>query len=84
VQERLAAESFDILQFLASHPESYLFLRRKQLDETTPNRIFIVYAAEVIANYIERVMGQSENMRPGEWHMGTFWHQYMRTSSWRA
>jgi hypothetical protein len=25
VQERLAAESFDILQFLAGHPESYLF-----------------------------------------------------------
>jgi hypothetical protein len=75
VQERLAAESFDILQFLASHPESYpYFYEGKQLDDATPNRIFILYAAEIIANYTEYVVRQSENMRPDEWRI---WERFV-------
>jgi hypothetical protein len=63
VHERLTAESIEILKFLATHPESYAyFYEKKSLKTDDPDRAFVLYAAEILANYMENVITQRENM----------------------
>jgi hypothetical protein len=51
------------LKLLATHPESYAyFYEGKSLKNDDPNRAFVMYAAEVLANYMENVINQKENM----------------------
>ena len=57
VHERLTAESIDILKFLATNPESYAYFYEGQsLTTDDPKRVFVLYAAEMTANYVEYVI----------------------------
>jgi hypothetical protein len=50
------------LKLLVQKPESYLyFYDGKLLTEDDPNRVFILYMAEIFANYMENVINQAEN-----------------------
>jgi len=63
VHERLTTESIEILKFLATNPESYsYFYEGKLLTKDDPNRVFVLYAAEITANYMEHVINQKGNM----------------------
>ena len=68
--ERLTAESIEILRFLAEEPASYpYFYEGKELEENSPHRVFVLYAVEAIANYLEHVCLQSINMTKGDWRV---------------
>jgi hypothetical protein len=61
--ERLSAQSFDVIRFLAQYPESHdYFYGGKPLDKSEPNYRFMLYAAEILTNYIENVVAQLPNM----------------------
>jgi hypothetical protein len=63
VHERLTAGSVEILKLLATKPESYAyFYEGKSLKDDDPNREFILYSAEIFANYMENVVNQEYNM----------------------
>ena len=66
--ERLTTESFEIIKFLASRPESYpYFYLGRELGEDDENRDFVLYAAEMITNYLEHVVAQKEDMSARDW-----------------
>ena len=66
VHERLTTESIEILKFLATNPESYsYFYEGKPLTNDDPNRVFVLYAAEITANYMEHVINQKGNHSKG-------------------
>jgi hypothetical protein len=68
--ERLTTESFEVLKFLASDPESYpYFYERKTPNEDDPHRHFILYAAEMITNYLEHVVSQKDDMSAADWRV---------------
>jgi hypothetical protein len=68
--ERLTGESLEILRFLAEHPETYsYFYDGKTLEENNPDRVIILYSAEIICNYIEHVCLQRPNMTAGDWNV---------------
>lgn len=63
VHERLTAGSIEILKLLAEHTESYpYFYEGKSLTSDDSNRVFVLYAAEIFANYMENVLNQADNM----------------------
>jgi hypothetical protein len=66
--ERLTTESFEVLKFLAIQPDSYpYFYEGKKLEENYTHRVFILYAAEMLANYLEHVILQKPNMKAADW-----------------
>ena len=66
--ERLTAESFEVLKFMASNPQSYpYFYEGKHLAERSEDRIFVLYATELLANYMEHVIHQRPNMSTEDW-----------------
>jgi hypothetical protein len=73
--ERLTAESFEVLQFLASIPNSYpYFYNGKPLDKTDENFETLRYATEFLTNYLEHVVLQRGNMKDEDW---PFWRDFV-------
>jgi hypothetical protein len=73
--ERLTTESFEVLKFLASEPKSYPhFYEGKSLEESCEIRVFIRYAAELLANYMEHVIAQRPNMSSADWKV---WERFL-------
>jgi hypothetical protein len=80
--ERLTAESFEVLRFLASVPNSYAyFYEGKELGETDTNREFILYATEALANYVEHVVAEKPNMTDVDWRV---WSRFIDDTFRRA
>jgi hypothetical protein len=66
--ERLTNESFEVIKFLASRPNSYpYFYEHKEIDHDNPDLEFILYAAEVVSNFLEHVMLEKKNMTGLDW-----------------
>jgi hypothetical protein len=66
--ERLTTESFEVLKFLASNPESYpYFYEGKTSNEEGTHHHFVLYAAEMITNYLEHVVSQKDDMSAADW-----------------
>jgi hypothetical protein len=77
-QTRLQEQSLQLIRFLAEKPESYdYFYNNKPLAETDPNRIYILYAAEALANFIEHVVLQQNNMPNQQWLV---WERFIRNT----
>ena len=73
--ERLTTESFEVLKFLASEPKSYpYFYEGKNLEEGCEIRVFVMYAAELLANYMEHVVAQRANMSDADWKI---WNRFL-------
>jgi hypothetical protein len=73
--ERLTTESFEILKVLASKPESYpYFYEGKKLETGSQQRVFILCAAEMLANYLEHVINQRPNMSAADWKV---WNRFL-------
>lgn len=80
--ERLTAESFEVLRFLASVPRTYqYFYQGKDLDVDEENREFILYATEALANYVEHVVAEKPNMAEADWKI---WQRFLRDTFERA
>jgi hypothetical protein len=73
--ERLTTGSIEILKLLAGNPESYAyFYEGKPLTHDDPNRVFVLYVAEIFANYMENVINQKENMGKRD---GAVWNRFV-------
>jgi hypothetical protein len=51
--------------------------RGKALEDDAPERIFILYAAEAIANFMEHLALQQRSMSRQQW---TVWDRFIRSS----
>lgn len=80
--ERLTAESFEVLRFLASVPRTYrYFYEGKELDAHEEHREFILYATEALANYVEHVVTEKPNMTAADWKV---WQRFLEDTFRRA
>ncbi len=80
--ERLTAESFELLRFLASAPHTYAyFYEGKPLGPDDEHREFILYATEAIVNYLDHVIAQKPNMNAEDWKV---WKQFIEDTCRRA
>ena len=56
---KLCDQSLDILKFLAEKPSAYpYFYLGKELPQDEPDRVFILYVSEAIANFLEHLVLQ--------------------------
>lgn len=80
--ERLTAESFEVLRFLASVPRTYAyFYEGKELDGDEEHRESILYATEALANYAEHVIAEKPNMTEADWKV---WRRFLDDTFRRA
>src|SRR6476659_8876519 len=64
---RLCDQSLELLRFLAEKPDTYdFFYRGIEAGDDHPDRVFILYASETIANFIEHVALQKPTLNPGQ------------------
>jgi hypothetical protein len=71
--ERLTNESFEVIKFLASRPNSHpYFYEGKEFDRGSPDSEFVLYAAEVVSNFLEHVVLEKTNMTGLDW---TVWEK---------
>jgi hypothetical protein len=74
-QSRLCDQSLELIRFLAEKPETYdYFYQGKPLAEDEPNRVFIFYAAEALANFMEHLVLQKRNLPEQQWQV---WHRFI-------
>jgi len=72
---RLCDQSFELIRFLAEKPETYdYFYNAKPLKEDDPNRVFILYAAEALANFLEHLVLQRQNLPKRQWDV---WERFI-------
>ena len=63
--DRLTTQSFEVIRFLAKHPDFYdLFYRKKQPTAEQANNPDLLYCAEMLANFMEHVAAQIPNTPP--------------------
>ncbi len=75
---RLCDQSLELLRFLAEKPETYdYFYGGKELEEDHPNRVFILYASEAIANFLEHLALQRGNLPGQQWDT---WRRFIRST----
>jgi hypothetical protein len=75
---RLCEQSFELLKFLAEKPETYdYFYVGKPLEDDHPNKVFILYACEAMANFLEHVVLQRGNLPKHQW---VAWSRYIRST----
>ena len=80
--ERLTAESFELLRFLASVPDTYAyFYEGKPLGADDENREFILYATEALVNYMDHVIAEKPNMNAKDWIV---WKRFVEDTCRRA
>ncbi|MGH6817403.1 MAG: hypothetical protein ACREC1_01365 [Methylovirgula sp.] len=80
--ERLTAESFELLKFLASVPDTYAYFYEGQpLGPEDAHREFILYATEAIVNYMEHIVAQKPNMNAEDWDV---WKRFIEDAFKRA
>lgn len=74
-QSRLCDQSLELIKLLAQKPETYdYFYRGKPLSADEPNRIFILYAAEALANFMEHLVLQKDNLPKNQWDV---WYRFI-------
>ena len=60
--------SFEILKYIADHPELYpYFYDGKALGENDANKVHVLLGAEMIANYCEDVIEQKNSLSIESW-----------------
>lgn len=75
---KLADQSFELLKFLSETPSTYdYFYNKKPLADDSPNRVVILYTAEALANFIEHIILQKENLPSKQWDV---WKRFVYTT----
>ncbi len=75
---KLCDQSFELLKFFSENPNTYAyFYERKVLEENAPDRIFILYASEALANFLEHLILQKENLPLKQWQV---WERFIYTT----
>ncbi|MEP6676466.1 MAG: hypothetical protein ABJA78_14995 [Ferruginibacter sp.] len=75
---KLCDQSFELLRFFSANPKTYdYFYNKKELDEKEPDRIFILYATEALANFMEHLVLQKESLPVKQWEV---WKRFIYTT----
>ena len=75
---KLCDQSFELLKFFSQFPECYdYFYLKKPLSQDMPNRIQVLFAAEALANFMEHLILQKDNLPPKQWDV---WRRFIYTS----
>ena len=75
---KLCDQSFELLRFFSENPKTYdYFYNKKILVQDEPDRIFILYATEALANFMEHLMLQKENLPDKQWEV---WKRFIYTT----
>ena len=74
-QGKLCDQSIEIIKMLADNPQTYeYFYENKELEEGSPDKVFVRYASEAIAVFVEHLVTQRRNMPSEQWHS---WHRFI-------
>jgi hypothetical protein len=72
---KLYEHSLELLRFLAEKPETYdYFYNGKELAKDDPNRIFVLYASEALANFCEELVLLKDKLPKKQWEV---WHRFI-------
>jgi hypothetical protein len=75
---KLCDQSFELIRFLSEAPSTYAyFYERKSLQPNTPDRVHILYAAEAIANFLEHLILQRNNLPQKQWEV---WKRFIHST----
>lgn len=75
---KLTDQSFELLKFMSEHPDTYdYFYKKKLLDDQSANKIIVLYIAEALANFIEHLVLQRNNMPEKQWEV---WNRFIYTT----
>ncbi|GLU56626.1 hypothetical protein [Dyadobacter frigoris] len=74
---KLCDQSFELLRFFSDNPNCYDYLYKgKELDENSPDRVFILLATEALANFMEHIILQKDNLPTKQWDV---WRRFVYT-----
>jgi hypothetical protein len=72
---KLCDQSFELKRFLAEKPETYdYFYNGKVLEEGCQDRIYILFAAEALANFLEHLILQKQSLPEQQWEV---WRRFI-------
>ena len=75
---KLCDQSFELLRFFSENPKTYdYFYNRKILEPYETDKIFILYATEALANFMEHLILQKENLPEKQWEV---WKRFIYTT----
>ena len=62
---KLCDQSLELIRFLAEKPNTYdYFYLNKPLDESDPDKAFVLYGAEALTNFMEHLVLQKDSLPP--------------------
>ncbi|CAN5421367.1 hypothetical protein BH09BAC1_BH09BAC1_00750 [soil metagenome] len=68
VHSKLCDQSFELIKFFSENPNTYdYFYHNKRLDEKETEKVKILYATEIMANFLEHLLLQKENLPKKQW-----------------
>lgn len=75
---KLCEQSLDVLRFIAERPATYAyFYHGKALEAGDPNEVEVLLTCEAVANYLEHIVLQRENLPEGQW---TTWRAFVKST----
>lgn len=78
MHSRLCDQSFEILKFFNDNPITYdYFYNNKELDENSPDKVTVLYSAEALANFLEHLLLQKENLPKEQWMV---WERFINST----
>ena len=74
----MADQSFELLKFLSETPSTYdYFYKKKLLENDAPDKIIALYTAEALANFMEHLILQKDNLPDKQWEV---WKRFIYTT----
>jgi hypothetical protein len=72
---KLCDQSFELIKFLAEKPQTYdYFYNGKTLEEGSKDQVYVLYAAEALANFLEHLVLQRSNLPDRQWEV---WRRFI-------
>jgi hypothetical protein len=72
---KLCDQSFELIKFLAEKPTTYdYFYHGKVLEDGDKDRVYVLYAAEALANFLEHLVLQKQNLPEQQWDV---WRRFI-------
>lgn len=75
---KLCDQSFELLKFFSERPYTYdYFYNSKELSENDKHRVDVLYATEALANFLEHLVLQKDNLPLKQWQV---WERFIYTT----
>ena len=72
---KLCDQSFELIKFLSEKPQTYdYFYNGKVLEEGSKDQVYVLYATEALANFLEHLVLQKSNLPDRQWEV---WYRFI-------